>query len=570
LVHGNEGEGRAKRDRERSRSLPWHHVTKVERTPLANLPGVSAKERELYGPVGGLYPPNFKGHLATDQDREYLTSKGLPELPYVEPYLYNLMRHRNGPCDDQVLDRALADLKDDYAPSMFDNVRILTDYEALRGVPGSLFRPMNLQTGAGHPFYGVKSALITFDDAAKTVWVHPLVVKAKDQLLELMDLGIVPLNWSSAVPKDEAMEWLKAMCSDARMINVVCLAYIWLYRKYCYPLDCVDFMDSDSMENRIGINCADPAQVEMFVQSLLTFPNHTDEDAAAFDVRQNTQFSNAVSLLHDWQAVQAGYCPVSRQRVFCLSRMAWNFVKEIKGELYYFRYSNPSGDPSTTARNGKVNRLADRYGLYYAIPRSMWHMKYTQWFKLATFGDDRAKAIHDEALPYLAAMQAAVADTGLVFTSGSNKNVAVEVFRGIEGRSFLKRTFRCENGLWLMALSQKSILGMLTTRYRGSLSATDHYAVLLSTALLESSFHSREVFAEWRTLVDASQAYLSTINVRVERSSFWKVLTFEEYRAAYLARTLSYWTPVVEPVSQGFYALDQPTLEKIMYIYMCA
>jgi hypothetical protein len=544
--------------------------TKVERTPLCRLPCVAAKELSLYGRAVGLKPPDFSGHVAKDDDIEYLRSKGLPDLPYVEPHLYNLMRHRNADCDPDVLARALADLKESYAPSMFDNVRPLTDYEALRGLPGSFFRPMNLSTGAGHPFYGPKSNIVTFDDANKQVWVHPQVRAIKEQMEDLIRRGIVPLSWSSSVPKDEALDALKVDRCDARMINVVSLSYIWLYRKYCYPLDCIDFLDPESTETRVGINCANPSQVRRFVESFEGFDVFSDEDAAAYDVRQNTQYSESVSVLHQWQATEAGYSEDDRAMVWGVSRMSWNFVKEIKGELYFFRYSNPSGDPSTTVRNCKINRIADRYGFFHALGRDKWFTTYQSTFKLATFGDDRLKGAKRSAIPLLASMQAAVADSGLVFTSGSDKTKLVDFKDNLEGLSFLKRTIRREGDIWLMALSEKSILGMFTTRYRGSLSATDHYAVLISTAMVEASFHSEAVFEEWLALARASADYLATINICVTKSAFWRLLSFAEYRSLYLKSSLHYWTPTVEAATSGFYAIDQSFVEKLNILYMFA
>ena len=124
--------------------------------------------------------------------------------------------------------------------------------------------------------------------------------------------------------------------------------------------------------------------------------------------------------------------------------------------FYRVNHSQPSGNPATAILNSIYNSIACRYVYLLTTPRDI---PFFQNVSMIAYGDDNVLSISHAAIASFnqLTMSEGFEKIGMRYTNES-KTTSNVPWRNITEVSFLKRSFRMENGTWYGPLAIVSIL----------------------------------------------------------------------------------------------------------------
>jgi hypothetical protein len=490
----------------------------VFRTPMADV------YKDLEEQMGGsplFYAPIFKGKMVPVEGGE-------PK--WVDPFTIALKNMRNVQGRWDVWMWAL----DDYCEGMenlagWDQIRVLTDFEAWVGVDGTSVKSTNMKTSAGTPFFTPKKRLVSIDKEKGTVEVNVAIKYFIDQIEGTIAEGDIYSPLCRHSLKDEPISKKKLDAGKVRVFNTLSMAFNFCLKKYIGPLTAFMRVHPFFFESAVGMNITS-RELDAAIRWMkrLGEDGFADGDYEAYDLRPETLLRLITAIFWYRMAVLANYDEKSKRMVFFLSLGLTYSTRCIKNDLFVIAFGNPSGSGVTSDENSPGNSFTHRYSFRRAqeeglIPPST----FREAVALLTLGDDNMRNVHKSYRAWDSDVIAKyMSEVGQVFTS-AQKDQNLAEYGPVEKISFLKRKFQewktPQGTFWAAPLELKSIVKMVTCAVRSELSEKDHCAVLLSNSSREAFLHGREVFEDFRVRAEKAATL-----VGVRENRYFVLKTFDE------------------------------------------
>lgn len=499
--------------------------TKAEKMPVV---GASLKMAKLLGySPEDFGPPPFKGNMV--------------ESEWHDSYTRFFGQVSASVVDSQILEEALSLYETGMDALVgIGQVRVLTIYEAVRGIPGTGIRSINRATSSGAPNFVKKKALIEFDDGNDSVLLDDRLVAQIAEVEKILGEGLIPVPLATMGLKDEILDVGKISKGKVRLFTVLPTAFQIVLKRFLRPLCDLFRCNRDFFESYVGFNAADVDEVSAFLTRLKTGERLDDADYAFYDVKQAWEVAEAQARFWRKLSSVAGYTDVDQSKVYLLCLALAFILRLVKRELVSIVGINPSGSDVTTEWNSVNNSLVVRYAVCAVRRRkAVLSPPVSDWFRalfvLSTFGDDLVSSSTCDWCSFAEIAQEAM-PLGSVITPGTKEGD----FRALSEKEvvFLKRNaVRCPDiGAPTMALSKKSIAKMLFWRLKGELSVPDHQATALTGATREAFFHGKEFFLEFRGIALEMAGQLELLD-----NAHLRIPTFEVLRDDYLNRRNITW-----------------------------
>jgi hypothetical protein len=464
-----------------------------------------------------------------------------------DPYVVALEKLRNGYMHQGALRLAVADFCRgiESLPGL-DKIRVMTDYEAWRGVAGTTISSVKLGTSAGAPFFSPKRGYVEFNDEGREVLVHPAVTAQIEELYSILRTGCAPMPFCMHTKKDEPIGAQKNLEHAVRIFNTCPMAWNFLIKKYLGPISVLIKANREFFETALGINMTSMEDVNWLVRIMQKFLGSlSDEDykgydgTQCFDLQMRGTFE-VVSRLVDCFLLYSEEEKLFAKLLFC--SCVWT-IRCINGDLFMTAAWNPSGCNITLEINDLGNSILERYAFFFLLlekgflEKELGVLNFRSFVLLMTFGDDLIKSRSSKVSTWYTPKekQRVLAKSGFSVVPAS-KTGDFEIFKDMVGLNFLKRGFREESGIWFAPLSLKTLGKMLSLRMKGTLSDVDHHAVILSNLMREVFLHGQALYKRVRPLVEeVAKKY------KLERSDLYLVRDYEVLLAEYKSGQFKSW-----------------------------
>lgn len=214
----------------------------------------------------------------------------------------------------------------------------------------------------------------------------------------------------------------------------------------------------------------------------------------------------------------------------------WNSVHLCDDIYYSMNHSQPSGNPITTILNSFYNSVTMRI-VYYICRRKagVTDSTFEKDVSMVSYGDDNEVNLSDAISAWFNqnTVTDAYAEIGMIYTDEMKTNGDVAPYRTLEETSYLKRSFRTEDGIVDAPLDLDVILEM-TNWIRESPDQVSACRVNVEMAVMELSMHPRHVFDKWVPLIkqafsDATEERGFGEQLRVPLYDEYRQMRFTEY-----------------------------------------
>jgi hypothetical protein len=461
--------------------------------------------------------PNWKGYNAT---LEHIVNPAKQFSP-------KLLAH----CVDDWLDPLLVIARNE------KKIRRLTDFEAIRGVPGERFlEPLKLSTGMGFPVFGPKSRVIEpiwRDNEIVDYKIDPEVQAEVERLETCWSRGERAYPIVTATLKDEPTEIGK---DKVRVFQAAPVAMSILIRKYFLPV--AAFLNSHPIEaeSAVGVN-AFSDQWEKLMDHSEKFSNDGKVlawDYSKFDVRMSSQITIQVwySFLKIAKAAMA-WNGWSWHDIYIMRNMIYDIVHptiDWNGTLLAVPNINTSGNNLTVNVNGTAGSLYVRLGFFHTYPNLIGVKSFRECVSALTYGDDFKGSVDETYRDFNFESYADFLKEHDIKITPPDKSEDSFIFMDVEDADFLKRksSYIEELGVKIGKLDEDSIFKSLHSNLRSTSASPEEVAV----SCIEGAMH--EWFAHGRSVYEMRQKQMKRVCNRVglpvpavdvtfdERVSHWK------------------------------------------------
>ena len=349
------------------------------------------------------------------------------------------------------------------------DVVVLTDYEAVNGIPGVAFvDSLNRKSSMGSPWNTTKEK---FQIDSPTDGYPDGIMYTQEIMDEVRRIEVLYRSGVRAHPvfkdhlKDEARELKKCSLGKTRVFSGGSGPWCILVRKYLLSFVRMVQLQKYEFMSAPGTVCQSVEWDDMW--RYLTHNGLWDKiiagDYKAYDKGMGPEWILAsceviVEVLRskDWPETDL--------------LVVWGIFEDIAyalhefdGSLIEFYGSNPSGHPLTVILNCIVNVLYIMYA-YQELNPMKTSEDFREHVRLITYGDDNAMGVSED-IPWFtqAALTRELAKIGVVYTMPDKSEAAID-YLPIDQLTFLKRSWRFDRtvGRYLCPLEEESIFKSLT------------------------------------------------------------------------------------------------------------
>lgn len=413
------------------------------------------------------------------------------------------------PVDPVILKRAVQGVKEVIASFEVKGPRrVLTDDEAINGLPFDYFDALQMDTSPGWPYClrkppntkGKRFLFRTEEVPERRYYLQDMeLIEKLNAREEALCLGKrVPSIWVDMI-KDERRKIKKIEEAKTRCFVIPPVDYTIAFRKYVLAFAAHFYgMHSQSFSS-VGMDPFSYDWTRMMTRLLAKGKKGFAGDYVQFDGRIPPEFIDAVcEIVNDWY--NDGPENALKRRV--LFDELCHTMQLSMGTVYTSHQGNPSGCPITSIFNSIVNALYLRVAyLSMAPPEESSIKSYNENVAETTYGDDFI-AVPTEKVGSWFNMHTYVAfwkNYGIDITA-PDKETEMEPLTDVLDLAFLKCTTRKVGNLYV-ALMDKNTITEMTNWIRES--PDDHLATEdnANQALRFSFFWGKEYFEENRRLL---------------------------------------------------------------------
>ncbi len=422
----------------------------------------------------------------------------------------------------------LEDIMKTLGPEATASLHVLTDIEAVNGVPGVKFiDSIKRSTSMGYPWCKTKKQYIidahsekypdgiNFDDE---VWARVEAIKEKYLKTE----RAFPIYTEHL--KDEATSFEKIEINKTRAFSGAPVDMALVVRKYF--LSFVKLLQENrfTFECAVGTNAMSP-EWTLFHKYLTNFGEDkmVAGDYSKYDKKMIADFVlEAFWIIIEMHRI-AGWSESDCQIMWGVATDTAYPLINFDGNLVEFFGTNPSGHPLTVIINSLVNSLYMRWMYYRLNPEKECH-SFRKNVCLMTYGDDNIMGVSDD-VPWFdhTSIQDELKRFGLIYTMPDKESESIPYVH-INTCEFLKRKWRFDKDMKYHAcpLNSDSILKSLTVWIPSSTICKEQQFVEVMTSMnMEAFQHGKEFFEKYHNF-------------------FQKILEDEDYKP-YLPQGLPNW-----------------------------
>lgn len=481
-------------------NAPVHNLGRLD----PPLPGSSMKSKmqfSLFGEEAEELVEEFCGrpdYWQFPQFRGLMTDAG-----WDSPWTRMFATTNTGKPDPFFMKVALCDMLQGIMELDREGYSVISEEQAIRGIPGSYVGPVNMKTSVGPPYTGGKSKWMC---AGEEPALSPEVASMIDEIEQILDAGNIPSVLGLCTLKDEPVKPGKA----PRVF--ICLPYAMNLVMKRYGSSWKSFIRANHafFESAVGINMTSrecnkiPNTLRQVCHDLQKI---FENDVRAMDKSWGGDAFELVALLVYAICFSLGVEP-NKNRLLILAMRFLTY--SCKNDLFRTIF-NPSGCDCTVELNGMNLSLGERYVYYRThgyrgdpevinlwfenflqdpIPPIVPELDFRSNVALSHYGDDAVKAFAKDPAPNY--IQVWREEWGFILTSASEKGDVDEmVSMPLDKVSFLKRKFLWDEEFqcYLPPISVKTIARMAIMKRESSLSRVDHAAVILTEILKEAVYH---------------------------------------------------------------------------------
>lgn len=497
-------------------SIPSEKVTVGVLHPKSAIHWVSNCFVRVYGslstgrarPKTRVQPSRFAHFL---EQRGWKTDFGAPVMRSWKPWNIALQDLGNPVMDMDlgILKKACDGFKDDILrdlpPEELKLFEPLTDKVTINGQPNVAFIDrIKRKTSAGYPWRKSKQYVTHSVDSEpgediidydEEVWEK--IHQFRDTYKRGERCGVV----FSAHLKDEPVSAKKRRTGKTRVFTGAPLPYTHLMRQYFLSAARVIQRNRFIFESMVGVVAQSPewGQVYDYI-TVFGKDRIIAGDYKAFDKRMpGFIIMYAFDLLMDLCEISGNYDEEDLRVMRGLATDTAFPVVDFNGDLIEFIGSNPSGHPLTVIINSLVNSLYVRYCYILLNPEGE-VSDFRDNVALATYGDDNIMGSKVDWFNHTSIAEI-LSDVDITYTMADKEAESVP-FIHIDDASFLKRTWRFDDGRCICPLELTSVRKMMMLTIPSKMVSSDiQHASLLDTYLREMFFHGEEQFTNARALV---------------------------------------------------------------------
>jgi hypothetical protein len=516
----------------------------------------------LLGTIVGYHNNSFKSavvdmpnkDLWRDLEMKYCGSNNYFKVPsgngrmvdgvWRDPFTVSMSANSNSGGDIRIWEKACEDfVKGTEVLLSRDQVRPLSEFEAIQGLIETDISSVNMSTSVGMPFNTKKKAHLKNDFENKIVYKSPELQETFDILDAVLLSGKAPSAVCNYVLKDEPLSEAKCLANKVRVFNVFPFAYNTRLRQYLGPILIFMRRHPYFFESAAGMNVTSYQWSDLY-DWLNVYDNWLAFDNASFDLKMSTNEGLAViKVLLDI----ATLCHYTAEELENLRLLLFGCIyttRVCKGDVFITSYMMGTGFWATLLFNHIRNCLQKRYCFLVLKPVDL-VADFRDGIHQITLGDDNTATT---IWPWFnqVAIQAVCKDFGAEITS-ADKTKQLTPFDSKESVTFLKRNFvRMPDGVMLAPIEVKTLIKMVTMRVKSELSMVDHCCTLYSNVLAEVWMHGEDLFNIFKEKI------LLIVEEHQWRSPYLVVLEYHEYKDRYSRGVLSVWDP-----SQNILVLDE-------------
>lgn len=389
----------------------------------------------------------------------------------------------------------------------------LTFEQACEGIPGeSFFRGVKRSKSPGYPWNvrGHKNKKKFFGKEGPFDFSSPECAALREEVEKILAAaarGERLMHVFTDFLKDEVRAIEKVVAGKTRLISGAPLAYVIAFRMHFLPWMVAVQRHGLTSGVAVGIN---PYKDWCYLARRLRSkgPRCFAGDYKAFDACAKPQVQD--EILHQ---VQEWYSLGGGGASSVIRTVLWqevSFSRHLSGEgnprygVYQWMGSLPSGHPATSIINSFYNLILFVLSWEKCAGIHLTH-RFWDYVYVCTYGDDNVVNVSPEVTHLF--NQNTVADSmrsfGQTYTREDKLFGAQSDFRTLDQISFLKRTFREEDG---MCLAPKDLQSTLYTPYwlsnRNLADVIVHDTV--EETFLELSLHSPEIWDQWFPVIKAA------------------------------------------------------------------
>ncbi len=446
-------------------------------------------ELEWTGQVGYWQPPSFLGEKRDGK--------------WWSPYIHSFVPDPKEPIDPLRFWMCIADYLSGMERLDNSGYSVLSESQAVVGIPASYVHSINCNTSVGPPFFGSKRQHYSLELPGL---MSPQVCSLKDVIRNAMDDGLIVAPFANVTLKDEALKPGKVPRTFQNLSSSINI----IHKQYSSPIKSFMRANFGFFECAVGINMTS-GDASKLVQHLSrvdpSLENLTDGDVSRLDKSYRGEYFEADAYIDYGVGWYIGCAP---RRSYEISHGLKHTLYCIKGDVFH-TFWNPSGNDKTVEINSKIMSIGDRYCYYQSVPTEAipYLTNYVQNFfsnpipdgdlskfctyrrdnALVTYGDDFLK---NSRLPLSPRYTQEWKEFGLTVTDASKGEFRRKSLHEVQ---FLKRNlvFSKEFDQYITPLDKKSLARTLVIKKDTSLSDRDDACESMSQVLREAVYHG-EVF----------------------------------------------------------------------------
>jgi len=425
-----------------------------------------------------------------------------------------------------------------------ETFKVLTEEEAIFGIPGGSIGAFDPKTSAGYPWFRSKEFLYGRNKQTGEWHMHPQLREQLNAIDATLKEGISPCPVVSWTLKDEAVRASKDAQRRARVFMCYPFAFNLKLKQYLGPIAAFMQMHKQFFECYAGMNLAS-SEASEFRRHMTFFGEDScvDGDMKWCDKGLDTEaFLEAIEI---FSAVGAaiGY---SDEQILIMRLLVLGFLYHIvwyKGDIMTLSHSNGSGSFITVLINSiylsLLFRIYFRRGWLKNEQRPL--VLFRTAVHLSTLGDDNFSNICQQLKWFsFRFIRDEMAKDMKSFVPGDKADGDYD-WKPFGSCSFLKRRFVWSDDLrhWVARLERASIARGLTIRKPSKISEKDQESAILLSASMEVFFYGREEY-------DVFTGRCREVCEKYKMSQKFK--TYEELRQTFGTEHFQTWARLDEVV----------------------
>jgi hypothetical protein len=454
-------------------------------------------ERVL-GPTEYTRPLMNKGWVG-EGDQRFYNNPHLVALEQISSYPVLVDPQEVDQCVESYLTRVMSLLPD----GAFDNMEVLSDAEALNGLPGEHYiKGVKRKTAGGYGLFQSKTKAGCYEPDPSPrypdgIKMSPGMQYWTDDIWDTLSSEAIGSVFQAHLKNEPRVKYSDGRVKTARLFTGTPAAWSHCVRRLFLPVISLIQTYGLVFETAVGVNAA--SYDWSILRDHITRYGEgriVEGDFSKFD-KYNCCYvvlSAFRILIHLMKA--AGYSDRDLSRAWNVSYDSASPTILLDRTLYVLYASFPSGHPATVIINSISNSLYIRLcWLRAGFPLA----DFDKSVSFLSYGDDNIFSVREGVDFGFSRVASLMADFGMVYTL-PDKSLEERDFTHVDTCSFLKRGFRCADGKVYAPLDVSSLRRRLMLTYDSTLSEEEQARVVLLDSLADSWHHGARVYELYRNL----------------------------------------------------------------------